>query len=156
MNRQVSPIEILLVEDNEGDIELTKEAFAESKVSNTIHTAMDGEQALRFLYRQPPYQAAPLPDVVLLDINLPKIDGREVLETIKNDPVLSKIPVVMLTSSDAERDIIKSYQMHANCYVTKPVNLEKFLEVVRSVEEFWLSVVKLPTSGMLPKRSEAA
>jgi len=137
-------IEILLVEDNPGDIELTREAFNDSKIRNNIHAVGDGEEALDFLYRRGAHADAVRPDVILLDLNLPRKDGKEVLATVKNDPSLSKIPVVILTSSEAEKDIVKSYQLHANCYITKPVNIETFMEVVHSVEEFWLGVVKLP------------
>jgi chemotaxis family two-component system response regulator Rcp1 len=137
-------IEILLVEDNEGDIELTREAFQESKIRNNIHVAKDGQAALDFIYRKSHYEYAVQPDVVLLDINLPKKDGKDVLKIIKNDVGLKHIPIVILTSSEAEKDIIKSYQLHANCYISKPVTLDSFMEVIRSVEEFWLGVVKLP------------
>jgi len=140
-------IEILLVEDNEGDIELTREAFKESKVRNNIHVVKDGQAALDFVYRRNAFENAVRPDVVLLDINLPKKDGKEVLKIVKNDPVLKHIPVVILTSSEAEKDIVKSYRLYANCYITKPVTLNSFMEVIRSVEGFWLGVVKLPTAN---------
>lgn len=139
-------IEILLVEDNEGDIELTREAFSESKVRNNVHVVKDGQAALDFLLHQNGYENAVFPDVVLLDINLPKKDGKEVLKIVKSDPKVKHIPIVILTSSEAEKDIVKSYELHANCYITKPVTLESFMEVIRSVEEFWLGVVKLPMS----------
>ena len=138
------PIEILLVEDNPGDVELTREAFAECKVVNRIHVAEDGEEALDFLYRRGKFSDAVRPDVILLDLNMPRKDGKEVLKEIKQDSDLSTIPVVILTSSEAERDIAISYKLHANCYIIKPVNLEKFLEVVKAVEKFWLQIVKLP------------
>ncbi len=138
------PIEILMVEDNPGDVRLTKEALKEGKVRNHLHIAADGEEAMHFLRRQEPYGQAPRPDLILLDLNLPKKNGREVLAEIKGDPELKRIPVVILTVSKAEQDIIKSYNLHANCYITKPVNLDQFLTVVKSIENFWLTVVMLP------------
>ncbi|MCX5892111.1 MAG: response regulator [Deltaproteobacteria bacterium] len=138
------PIEILMVEDNPGDVRLTVEALKEGKVRNILHTVEDGEEAMKFLRRQEPYAKAPRPDLVLLDLNLPKKNGREVLAEIKDDPDLKRIPVVILTVSEAEQDILKSYNLHANCYITKPVNLEQFIKVVRSIEDFWLTVVMLP------------
>ena len=138
------PIEILMVEDNPGDVRLTVEALKEGKVRNNFHTVEDGEEALAYLRRQDPYGQAPRPDLVLLDLNLPKKNGREVLEEIKADPELKRIPVVILTISQAEQDIIKSYNLHANCYITKPVDLDQFLDVVKSIENFWLTVVMLP------------
>ncbi|HZR46651.1 MAG TPA: response regulator [Candidatus Manganitrophaceae bacterium] len=140
----VRPIEILLVEDSPGDVRLTKEALKEGKVLNHLHIAGDGVEALAFLRREGSYAGVPRPDLILLDLNLPRKDGREVLETIKEDPELRRIPVVILTTSSAERDVLQSYDLHANCYVTKPVDLEQFISVVRSVEDFWLTVVKLP------------
>lgn len=140
------PIEILLVEDNPGDVRLTQEAFKEGKVSNNLNVASDGVEALAFLRREGEYANAPRPDVILLDLNLPKKDGREVLAEIKEDPDLRRLPVVVLTTSQAEQDILKSYNLHANCYITKPVDLERFITVVKSIETFWLSVVKLPQS----------
>jgi CheY-like chemotaxis protein len=137
-------VEILLVEDNPGDVRLTQEALKEGRVHNILHVAEDGVEALAFLRRQDKYGSAPRPDLILLDLNLPKKDGREVLEEIKHDPDLRRIPVVILTTSKAERDIIKSYDLHANCYINKPVDLEQFIEVVKSVDCFWLSIVKLP------------
>jgi len=137
------PIEILLVEDNPGDVRLTREALKDAKVHNTLHVAMDGVEALAFLRKQGKHAAAPLPDLILLDLNLPKKNGREVLEDIKNDDALRHIPVVILTTSQAERDIAESYRLHANAYVTKPVDLEQFLTVVKSIEQFWLEIVKL-------------
>lgn len=138
------PIEILLVEDNPGDVRLTKEALKLGKVSNHLNVAEDGEQALAFLRREGPYAQAPNPDLILLDLNLPKKNGREVLEEIKADPSLRRIPVVILTVSEAEQDILKSYNLHANCYITKPVDLDKFLTVIQSIEDFWLTMVVLP------------
>jgi chemotaxis family two-component system response regulator Rcp1 len=138
------PIEILMVEDNPGDVRLTVEALKEGKVRNNFHTVEDGELALAFLRRQGDYAKAPHPDLILLDLNLPKMSGREVLAEIKEDPELRRIPVVILTVSKAEQDILKSYNLHANCYITKPVDLDQFLEVVKSIENFWLTVVMLP------------
>jgi CheY-like chemotaxis protein len=142
-----TPIEILLVEDNPGDVRLTRETLKETKVLNTLSVVDDGEKALQFLRRQAPYENAPRPDLVLLDLNIPKLDGREVLQSIKDDPDLRVIPVVVLTTSKAEEDILKSYQLHANCYISKPVELDGFITVVRSIENFWLSLVKLPKEG---------
>ena len=139
-----NPIEILLVEDNEGDVRLTKEALREAKVRNHLSVAYDGLDALSFLRREGEYADAPRPDIILLDLNLPRMDGRELLANIKADADLALIPVVVLTTSKAEEDIIRSYQLHANCYITKPVDLEQFMKVVRSVEDFWLTVVRLP------------
>lgn len=140
----MKPIEILLVEDNPGDADLAREALEGSKLINQLHVVDDGEKAMQFLHRQPPYADAPRPDVILLDLNLPKKDGREVLAEIKADPALRQIPVVILTTSRAEEDVLKSYELHANCYITKPINLERFMEVVKSIEDFWLSIVVLP------------
>jgi len=134
----------LLVEDNPGDVRLTKEALKEGKVMNVLNTVGDGEEALAYLRREGAYAQATRPDLVLLDLNLPRKSGREVLAEIKEDPDLKRIPVVILTVSEAEQDIIKSYNLHANCYITKPVNLEQFIEVVKSIEDFWLTVVMLP------------
>ena len=138
------PIEILLVEDNPGDIRLTREALADGKVRNNLHVAVDGVEAMAFLRREGAFSDVPCPDLILLDLNMPKKDGREVLADIKNDPELKRIPVVILTTSKAEEDILRSYDLHANCYVTKPVDLEQFIKVVCSIEEFWLTIVKLP------------
>jgi chemotaxis family two-component system response regulator Rcp1 len=138
------PIEILMVEDNPGDVRLTVEALKEGKVRNNFHTVEDGVEAMAFLRRQGRYAEAPRPDLILLDLNLPKMNGREVLAEIKEDPELRRIPVVILTVSKAEQDIVKSYNLHANCYITKPVDLDQFLEVVKSIENFWLTVVMLP------------
>lgn len=140
----MTPIDILLVEDNPGDARLTREALAMSKVRNRLHHARDGEEALSFLKRQGPFAQAPTPDLVLLDLNLPRRDGREVLEDIKNDPALKHIPVVILTSSQAEEDILRSYRLHANCFITKPVDLEQLTKVVHGIEQFWFTLVKLP------------
>ncbi|MEW6734201.1 MAG: response regulator [Acidobacteriota bacterium] len=142
--KDTKPIEILLVEDNPGDVRLTKEALKEAKVYNNLSVAMDGIEALEYLHKKGRYTNAVTPDLILLDLNLPKKDGREVLEEIKNDQRLRRIPVVVLTTSDAEQDIIKTYHLHANCYITKPVDLEKFITVVESIENFWLTIVKLP------------
>lgn len=143
---QATPIDILLVEDNLGDARLTERALAESKLINNIYHVKDGVEATDFLNQAEGYENAPRPDLVLLDLNLPKKDGRDVLAQIKNDDALKMIPVVVLTSSELEQDILKSYELHANCYVTKPVNLDSFLSVVQSIEGFWVSVVKLPLS----------
>jgi CheY-like chemotaxis protein len=138
------PVDILLVEDSPSDVALTREALKEAKVLNELHVVKDGVAALAFLRRQPPYTAKPRPDLILLDLNLPKKDGREVLAEIKKDEDLRRIPVVILTTSRAEEDVIRSYDLHANAYVTKPVDLMQFLEVIRSLEQFWLAVVTLP------------
>jgi two-component system, chemotaxis family, response regulator Rcp1 len=137
-------INILLVEDNPGDVRLTLEAFKEGKVSNDVDVVTDGVEALAYLRQQGQYAEVPRPDVILLDLNLPKKDGYEVLAEIKQDPDLKRIPVVILTTSEAERDILQTYYMHANCYITKPVDLNQFITVVKSIETFWLNVVKLP------------
>ncbi len=138
-------VEILLVEDNPGDARLAKEALKEAKVRNSLHWVEDGVEAMTFLRRQGKYADAPRPDVILLDLNLPKKDGREVLAEVKEDGDLKRIPVVVLTVSDAEEDIIKTYNLHANCYIRKPLDLDRFIEVVKSIEEFWLTIVMLPT-----------
>jgi CheY-like chemotaxis protein len=137
-------IEILLVEDNPADVRLTIEALKEGKVKNRLSVARDGLDALAFLRREGAYADAPRPDLVLLDLNLPRMDGRELLAVIKQDEALRRIPVVVLTTSKAEEDILRTYDLHANCYVTKPVDLEQFIEVVKSIDDFWLAVVKLP------------
>ena len=139
------PIEILLVEDNPGDVRLTREALKSGKVWSNLHVVEDGEAVLTFLQRQGSYTYAPRPDLILLDLNLPKRDGREVLSIIKADENLKRIPVVVLTTSQAEEDILKAYNLNANCYITKPVDFDQFLKVVRVVEEFWLTIVKLPS-----------
>jgi CheY-like chemotaxis protein len=138
------PIEILLVEDNPGDVRLIREALKEGKVRNTLHVVYDGVEAITFLRKQGEYSGVLRPDLILLDLNLPKKDGREVLAEIKEDENLKRIPVVVLTTSQSEIDILKSYNLHANCYITKPVDLGQFLEVVKSIEDFWLTIVKLP------------
>ena len=138
------PIEILLVEDNPGDVRLTQEALKDAKVLNKLRVVSDGVEALAFLRRQGKYAHAVRPGLILLDLNLPKMDGRKVLAEIKEDPDLKRIPVVVLTISKADEDIIKTYELHANCYITKPVDLEQFMEVIKSIENFWLTVVKLP------------
>ena len=139
------PIEILLVEDNPGDVRLTLEVFKESKMHNNLSSVGDGVEALAFLRQEGQYVRSPRPDLILLDLNLPKKDGREVLAEIKEDPDLRRIPVVVLTTSRAERDVVRSYNLHANCYISKPIDLEQFITVVRSIEDFWLSIVKLPS-----------
>ena len=145
MNRENwRPIEILMVEDNLGDVRLTQEALSEGKVRNHLHVVADGVEAMAFLRREGEHADAPQPDLILLDLNLPKKSGPEVLAEIKADPELRRIPVVILTVSKAEEDVLKSYNLHANCYITKPVNLDQFLEVVKSIEDFWLTVVMLP------------
>jgi CheY-like chemotaxis protein len=145
MERKIGkPLEILLVEDNPGDANLTREAFKEGKVTNNLHVVQDGVDALSFLRKEGKYAGAQRPDIVLLDLNLPKKDGREVLEEMKQDPDLKRIPVVILTTSKAEEDILKTYNLHANCYLTKPVELEQFCMVIKSIEEFWLTFVQLP------------
>jgi len=140
-----TPINILLVEDNPGDIRLTQEVLKEGKVYNTLSIVENGIQAISFLKKEDEYQDASTPDLILLDLNLPKKDGREVLFDIKNDPELKKIPVVVLTTSQAEEDILKVYDLNANCYISKPVDLGQFIDVIKSIENFWLSIVKLPT-----------
>lgn len=139
-------IEILLVEDNPGDVRLTQEALKENKIRNNLHVAKDGVEAMHFLRRMKGHENAPRPDLILLDLNLPKKDGREVLAEIKTDEKMRSIPVVILTTSDAEDDVAKSYDMHANCYVRKPIDLNRFIEVVKIIENFWLSIVELPRS----------
>lgn len=138
-------VEILLVEDSAGDARLTQEALRTGKVSNRLSVVEDGEKALAFLRRQRPYEGAPRPDLILLDLNLPRKDGKEVLAEIKADPVLRTIPVVVLTVSSADEDILRAYHLSANCYITKPVDFGQFLRVVRSIESFWLTIVKLPS-----------
>src|SRR3984957_2006694 len=138
------PIQLLLVEDSPGDVRLTLEAFRDAKVHITLHVAIDGVEAMAFLKREGKFAGAPRPDLILLDLNLPKKDGRQVLEEIKESASLKTIPVVILTTSASEADILQSYTLHANCYITKPVDLDGFLKVVKSIDSFWLSVVKLP------------
>jgi CheY-like chemotaxis protein len=140
------PTEILLVEDNPGDVRLTKEALREGKIYNNLHWVQDGVEALEFLRRQGKHADAPRPDIILLDLNLPRKDGREVLLEIKGDEKLRQIPIVILTTSKAEEDVLRSYHLHANCYITKPVDLGKFIDVVKAIDVFWLTVVTLPSS----------
>ncbi len=140
----MKPIEILLVEDNPGDARLTREALALSKIRNHLHLTRDGEEAMAFLRQEAPFEDAPRPDLVLLDLNLPRRDGREVLEDIKKDPGLKTIPVVVLTSSQAEEDILRTYRLHANCFITKPADLEHLTKVVQGIEQFWFTLVRLP------------
>ncbi len=140
----VESIEILLVEDSPGDADLAREALESTKVRNRLHLARDGEEAMAFLHRKPPFRDAPRPGLILLDLNLPKKDGRQVLAEIKEDAELKRIPVVILTTSKDEEDVLRTYNLHANCYITKPIDLGQFLKVVRSIEEFWLTIVRLP------------
>ncbi len=137
-------IDILLVEDNPGDVRLTKEALKDAKVLNEIYVAKDGVEAMEFLHKQGQFTEAPIPDMILLDLNLPRKDGREVLAEIKKDPKLKHIPVIVLTTSKADEDIIKTYNLHANAYITKPVDLNRFVEIIHALEEFWFTIVKLP------------
>jgi chemotaxis family two-component system response regulator Rcp1 len=139
-----TPIEVLLVEDSPGDVRLTREALKDAKVHISLHVAADGIEAMAFLERAGTHVDAPRPDLILLDLNLPKKDGREVLKEIKESPTLRSIPVVILTTSSSEEDVLRSYELHANCYISKPVDLDGFLKVVQSIDNFWLSVVKLP------------
>lgn len=138
------PVEILLVEDNPGDVRLTQEVLKEGKVCNNLSVVKDGVEALAFLRQQGIFSEAPHPDLILLDLNLPKKDGREVLMEIKADAALQYIPVVILTTSQAEEDIVRAYSLHGNCYINKPVDLNQFIKVIKSIEEFWLTIVKLP------------
>ena len=144
MDQGVKPIDVLLVEDDPGDVLMTREAFADHKLKNVLHVVDNGADALTFLRKEGPYGDAPRPDLVLLDLNLPRMDGREVLAAVKADEDLCSIPVVVLTTSEAEEDVLRSYQLHANAYVTKPVDFERFLDVVRQIDDFFLTVVKLP------------
>jgi len=143
-NEWMNPIEILLVEDNPADVRLTREALREEKIHNNLNVVNDGVEAMAYLRRQGAYANAVRPDLILLDLNLPRKDGREVLSEIKNDKNLKCIPVVVLTVSNAEADILKTYNLHANCYITKPLDLEQFSKVVKSIQDFWLTIVKLP------------
>jgi two-component system, chemotaxis family, response regulator Rcp1 len=147
--KQGRAIEILLVEDNPGDARLCLEALKESKLTNNLHLAVDGEEAMEFLLKTGKFELAPMPDLILLDLNLPKKDGREVLKEIKQNQVLAMIPVVILTSSTAEDDIVKTYGLHANCYVKKPLDFDRFVQVVQAIEGFWFEIVKLPTDRNL-------
>lgn len=141
---EIRPVEILLVEDNPGDVRLTELALKENKIVNNLHVASDGVEAMQFLLHKGDYADSPRPDVILLDLNLPKKDGREVLAEIKAHEQLKRIPVVILTTSEADEDIIKTYDLHANCYITKPVDFEQFIQVVHTIEGFWFSIVRLP------------
>jgi two-component system, chemotaxis family, response regulator Rcp1 len=147
LERGCQPVEILLVEDNPGDVRLTLEAFKEGKIRNHLSVVGDGVEALTFLHRGGSYANAPRPDLILLDLNLPKKDGREVLAEIKVEEDLKQIPVVVLTTSNAEKDILGTYDLHANCYITKPVDLEQFITVVKFIEDFWFTIIKLSKSG---------
>ena len=138
-------INILLVEDNQGDVVLIMEALEAGRIHNVVTVLRDGQEAVEYLTKSGIYSKSPFPDLILLDINLPKVDGKEVLSFIKNDPKLKRIPVVMLTTSSSEKDVLDSYESHANCYITKPVDVNKFFEAVKSIEDFWISVVKLPS-----------
>lgn len=143
-NKMFDPIVILLVEDNEGDARLAKEALRDSKIRNSMHHVSDGEEAMAFLRREGEFKDAPKPDLVLLDLNLPRKDGREVLAEIKADEDLKRVPVVVLTVSSDDEDVFRAYGLHANCFITKPLDFHQFVKVVRSIEDFWLSIVKLP------------
>jgi CheY-like chemotaxis protein len=147
MIESLTVVDVLLVEDDPGDVLLIREAFEYNKVRNALHVASDGVDALDFLYRRNGHEDAPRPDLVLLDLNLPRKDGREVLEEVKADPDLRSIPIVVLTTSEAEEDILRSYDLHANAYVTKPVDFDRFIEVVRLIDDFFVTVVKLPQRG---------
>ena len=138
--------EILLVEDNPGDVMLTQEAFREGEFPYRLSVAEDGEQALRFLRREDGFRNAPRPDLILMDLNLPKKDGRELLAEVKSDPALGHIPVIVLTMSEADQDIVRAYKLHANCYLTKPIRMDEFLRMMKSIEEFWLNLARLPMS----------
>jgi chemotaxis family two-component system response regulator Rcp1 len=141
---KAKPIHILLVEDNPGDIRLTIEVLKEGRINNELTIVTDGEQAIQFLRKEGEYAQAPTPDIILLDLNLPKKDGREVLAEIKTDEALLRIPVIVLTTSDAEKDVLNMYAHHANCYITKPVDFNQFIKVIKTFEDFWLNIVKLP------------
>ena len=146
MQRFSKPVDILLVEDNPGDVRLTQEAFREARTPIKINVAMDGEEAIAYLRRQPPFQNATRPDLILLDLNIPKKDGREVLAEIKADPLLHDIPVVVLTTSNAEQDIQKTYNLQVNAYINKPVDFDRFLDIVHKIEDFWLMTAILPSN----------
>jgi len=149
MRDSIEPFEILLVEDNPGDVFLTQEAFREGRLAHHLSVVEDGEEAMRFLRREGKHSNAPQPDLILLDLNLPKKDGRELLGEVKTDPELRQIPVIVLTTSKAEQDVARAYKLHANCYLTKPIQMDDFLKTIRSVEEFWLSVVRLPSKDSI-------
>ena len=151
MRDPMQPFEILLVEDNPGDVFLTQEAFREGRLSHRLSVVEDGEEAMRFLRREGEHSGAPQPDLILLDLNLPKKEGRELLGEVKMDPELRQIPIIVLTTSGAEQDIARAYKLHENCYLTKPIQMDDFLKTIRSVEEFWLSVVRLPTKDFQGK-----
>lgn len=143
-HKQGTSIEILMIEDNPDDVDLTLEALKDAKIDNNLNFVHNGMEALKFLRRQPPYEDAPRPDIILLDLNLPQMSGHEVLKTIKSDKDLKAIPVVILTTSQADEDIVKAYKHYANCYVTKPVDLNQFIHVVKAIDDFWVSIVRLP------------
>ena len=145
MVQENRPINILLIEDNPGDVRLTQEAFKEGKVSTNLEIVMDGVEAIKYLRKQEKYADAATPDLILLDLNLPKRDGREVLKEVKADDELKRIPIVILTTSNAEQDIIKSYNLHVNCYINKPVDYDKFFDIIQKIEDFWLKTAILPT-----------
>ena len=147
------PIEILLVEDNPGDVRLTQEALKEGKVRNNLYIAQDGVEALAYLQRDGEFSEAVRPDLILLDLNLPRMDGRELLAKIKADDILKRIPIVILTTSKDEADIIKTYELHANCFISKPVDLDQFMVVVKAIEDFWMTIVRLPPNGTVSKMS---
>jgi CheY-like chemotaxis protein len=149
------PIEILLAEDSAADVRLTREAFDDAKVLNNLNVVGDGVEAMAYLRREGKYSNATRPDLVLLDLNMPRKDGREVLAEVKGDPDLKRIPVVILTVSNSEEDVLKSYNLHANCFISKPVNLAQFLKVVASIESFWLTIVELPPKGNVPGKKKA-
>ncbi len=149
INKAEKPIEILLVEDNPGDARLAKEALRDSKFKNNLNIVGDGVEAMNYLYKTNEYAEATTPDLILLDLNLPKKDGREVLAEIKSTESLKRIPVVILTTSSAEEDILKTYDLHANCYITKPIDLDQFMKVVKSIEDFWITIVKLPSAKII-------
>lgn len=144
MTNHSRPINLLLIEDNPGDVRLTQEAFKEGKLSYNMDVVMDGVEAIRFLRKQSPYDSAVTPDIILLDLNLPKKDGREVLAEIKNDDELRRIPVIILTTSNAEQDILKSYDLHVNCYINKPVDFDRFFDIIQKIEDFWFATAILP------------
>ena len=139
------PVNILLIEDNPGDVRLTQEAFKEGRIAINMEVVMDGVEAIKFLKNEPPYMDKFTPDLILLDLNLPKRDGREVLKEIKSNDFLKRIPVVILTTSNAEQDILKSYNLHVNCYINKPVDFDKFFDIIQKIEDFWLTTAVLPT-----------
>ena len=144
MKNGIHMVDILLVEDNPGDADLARETLKDSKIKNNLYVVNDGEKAMKFLRKESPYNDVPRPDIILLDLNLPRKDGREVLADIKQDEDLKRIPVVILTSSRAEEDVLQSYNLHANCYISKPLDFRQFVAIVQSIEDFWLGIVKLP------------